>query len=87
MDKEPKTNKKHNFTPEQVAEIRAKRAETNEDGKPVYSHLKLSEMFDTSPGTISLIVRNIRFKDPDYTPTNDIHGTKVEFLKSLTEQG
>ena len=59
------------FTPEQIAEIRSLRAEQDENGKPVYSHAKLAEQFGTKAGVISHIVRNLSYKDENYTPVND----------------
>lgn len=64
------------FTPEQIAEIRALRAEvhpegTEKAGKPVWSHLALAKRFGTTAGGISQIVRNRTYKNPDYVPVND----------------
>lgn len=64
------------FSPEQIASIRAKRAEVHPEGhekagKPVYSHAKLADEFGTNAGTISMIVRNRTYKNPEYTPVND----------------
>jgi hypothetical protein len=67
-DKEPKAG----LTKEQIAEIRALRAETNpETTGPVHSHAALAKRFGTTPGSISHIVRNLTHKDPTYTPTHD----------------
>lgn len=76
----PKEKKQRGqFSKEQVAEIRALRAETDaETGKPVWSHAKLAERFDTKAGVISHIVRNLSYSDPDYTPVNDINGRKAD---------
>lgn len=59
------------FTDDTIAEIRALRAEKREDGKPVHSHAALAKRFDTTPGTISHIVRNRNYKNPNYVPVND----------------
>lgn len=60
------------FTPEIINEIRTKRAETDQEtGRAVYSHKALAEMFNTTPGTISQIVRNRVYKDANYKPVND----------------
>lgn len=60
------------LTKEQIAEIRALRAETNPaTGGPVHSHAVLATRFGTTPGSISQIVRNLTHKNPDYTPTHD----------------
>lgn len=55
----------------QVKDIREKRSQKDENGKPVYSHNKLGEMFGMKAGTISQIVRNRSYYDPDYAPQND----------------
>ena len=59
------------FTPEQIKEIRALRAEKREDGKPLHSHAALAKQFGTTAGAISHIVRNRTYVDKTYTPTND----------------
>lgn len=64
------------FSVEQIAEIRALRAEvhpegTDKAGKPVHSHAQLAKQFGTTPGSISQIVRNRTYKNPDYVPVND----------------
>jgi hypothetical protein len=65
-------NKGKRFDDETIKEIRAKRAEVDEEtGKPVYTHGALAKEFGTSAGRISHIVRNMTYKDPDYTPVND----------------
>jgi len=63
---------KSRFTDEQIIDIRGKRALKNEAGDgPAHTHKALAEMFGTSAGVISQIVRNITYKDPEYTPVND----------------
>lgn len=62
---------RHRFNSEEVARIRSLRAERKEDGKPAYSHNALAEMFSTKAGTISALVRNMSYYDPDYVPIND----------------
>lgn len=64
------------FTQEQIAEIRSMRAERHpaghdKEGQPVYSHAKLAAHFGTTAGSISQIVRNRTYKNPEYTPVND----------------
>ena len=64
------------FTDEQITEMRALRAERHPEGhdkagQPVWSHAKLAAKFDTKAGVVSHIVRNLTYKDPNYTPTND----------------
>lgn len=64
--------KRIGLTPEQIAEVRALRALTKEDGSgPVHSHMALAKRFGTTAGSISQIVRNMTHKDPSYTPTHD----------------
>lgn len=58
------------FSDETIKAIRADRAERVDD-KIVYSHAALAKKYSTNPGTISQIVRNRAYKDPDYVPTND----------------
>lgn len=69
--KEPVLSMKNRFTPDQVAEIRKLRAEVDEEGKPVWTHMKLALKYETSAGRISQIVRNITYTDPEYKPVND----------------
>lgn len=60
------------FPPETIAAIRADRAMRDaETGKIIYSHAALAKKYNTVPGTISQIVRNRAYKDPNYTPVND----------------
>jgi len=64
------------FTDAQITEMRALRAEKHPEGhekagQPVWSHAKLAAKFDTKAGVVSHIVRNLTYKDPNYTPTND----------------
>lgn len=63
------------FTAEQIAAIRASRAEIDAEGKPVHTHASLAKEYNTSAGRISQIVRNITYTDRDYKPTNDGDGT------------
>lgn len=63
---------KGKFPPETIAAIRADRAKRDPDtGKIVYSHLALAKKYNTVAGTISQIVRNRAYKDPNYVPVND----------------
>lgn len=69
-------SKSTRFTADQITQIRNLRAERHPDdselkGKPLYTHAKLAEMFGTTAGVISQIVRNRSHKDPNYTPVND----------------
>lgn len=63
--------KRIGLTKEQIAEVRALRAQTSEAGGPVHSHAALAKRFGTTPGSISQIVRNLTHKDPAYTPVHD----------------
>lgn len=70
------TKTRNVFSQDQIDEIRSLRAEVHPEGhdkagKPVWSHAKLADKFGTNAGTISMIVRNRTYKDPDYKPTND----------------
>lgn len=69
------------FSKEQVAEIRALRAEKKEDGKPVHSHAALATQFGTKAGVISHIVRNLSYRDEAYTPVNDMDGRKADLVQ------
>ena len=59
------------FSKETIAQIRADRAQRTDDGRAVHSHAALAEKYGTTAGTISQIVRNRTYKDPDYSPVND----------------
>lgn len=59
------------FDDDQIAEIRRLRSLTNEDGRPTHSHAAIARKFNTQPGVISHIVRNLTYQDPNYVPTND----------------
>lgn len=69
---EPKTKR---FSDEEVASIRALRAEPRDDDptKPKYSHAQLAEKFGRTGQQISAIVRNNSHKDENYTPVFDGH--------------
>lgn len=66
----PKSGLKR-FSEEQITEIRRLRALKGENGKAQYSHAALAKQFDTKPGVISHIVRNLTYQDPNYVPVND----------------
>lgn len=59
------------FDEKTIAMIRRKRAEKNEAGSAKHSHAALAKEFNTTAGTISQIVRNRSYKDPNYKPVND----------------
>lgn len=69
---EPKTKR---FTDEEVAAIRAMRAEPKEDdeSKPKYSHAAIAEHFGRTGQQISSIVRNNSHVDENYVPKYDGH--------------
>lgn len=59
------------FDDEQIAQIRADRAVSNDAGKPAYSHAALAKKYGTTAGVISQIVRNRSYKNENYVPTHD----------------
>lgn len=64
------------FTEDQIKEMRKLRAEVHpadhdKAGRPVWSHAKLAEKFNTTAGVVSQIVRNRTYKDTEYKPVND----------------
>ena len=54
-----------------VAKIRALRAQQDDEGRPKFSHGKIAEKFGTSAGIVSAIVRNLSYVDENYKPVND----------------
>lgn len=73
----PKAKSKEKSVPtsrmsdETIAEIRKLRAMKDEAGKPIHTHGALGQKFGVGAGTISQIVRNRTYHDPNYKPVND----------------
>lgn len=65
------TTARKQFDGEQIKQIRADRAVSNDAGKPANSHAALAKKYGTTAGVISQIVRNRSYKDETYVPTHD----------------